>query len=78
MFPVNVKLLSKAVIPQPNIHMSVNDPHAHWLCINSLFSARIMLVLYTVSAVPWLSWKEQLTSLVYCVNRKNRAELLAG
>ena len=63
--PVNVRVLLRAVIPHPNLHLSLKDSHPHWLCMNSLFSARVMLVLCTVSAVPKLSWKEQLTSLVY-------------
>ena len=73
---MNVRLLLKVVIPQPNSRISLNDPHAHWLCIN-LFSTRVTLVLFTASAMPMLSWKEQLTSLVFCVDRKTRAELLA-
>ena len=63
------------MIPHPNLHLT--DSHPHWLCMNLLFSARVMLVLCTVSAVPRLSWKEQLTSLAFCVDCKNRAELLA-
>ena len=35
-------------------------------------------MLFTTSAVPRLSRKEQLTSSVYCVECKSRAKLLAG
>ena len=68
-FPVNVRLLSDAMIPPPNTTL----PHA-LLCVNSVFPDRVMLALFTASAVPLLSWKEQLTSSVYCVDRKNRAK----
>ena len=74
---MNVRLLLKVMMPQPNSRNSLNDPHAHWLCMN-LFSTRMTLVFFTASAVPMLSWKEQLTSLAFCVDCKNRAELLAG
>ena len=40
--------------------------------MKSLFSA-VMLELITTSAVPMLSWKEQLTSSAYCVNCKSNA-----
>ena len=38
----------------------------------NVFPARVMLVLFTTSAVPGLSWKEQLTSSA-CVECKRRA-----
>ena len=79
-FPVNVRVLLRAVIPHPNLQLSLEDSHPHWLCTNSLFSARLMLVLYTVSAVPRLSWKEKLTSLAHSEDCKSKADLdlLAG
>ena len=40
--------------------------------MKSLFSA-VMLELITTSAVPMLSWKEQLTSSAYCVDCKSNA-----
>ena len=47
-------------------------PHA-LLRLNSVLPARVMLVLLTTSAVAMLSWKEQLTSSVHCVDCKSRA-----
>ena len=38
----------------------------------------MMSVSHTASAVPMLLWKEQLTSSAYCVDCKNRAELIAS
>ena len=35
---------------------------SQWLCVNSLCSAKVMLMLYTASAIPKLSWKEHLSS----------------
>ena len=61
-FPVNVRILFRAVIPHPELHLLLNGSQAHCFWVNS-FSTRVMLVLHTVSAVPTLSWKEQLTSL---------------
>ena len=49
-FPVNVTALLRAVIPHPNLH----HLHPHWLLMNLLSSARVMLVLCTASAVPRL------------------------
>ena len=46
------------------------------LCVNSVFPERVMLVFFTTSAVPRLSWKEQLASSAYCVNCKCRATKL--
>ena len=40
--------------------------------MKSLFSA-VMLELFTTSAVPMLSWKEQLTSSAYCVDCNSNA-----
>ena len=40
--------------------------------MKSLFST-VMLELITTSAVPMLSWKEQLTSSAYCVDCKSNA-----
>ena len=45
---MNVRLLVKVVIPQPNSHDLLDDRHAHWLCMN-LLSARVTLVLFTGS-----------------------------
>ena len=77
-FPVNVRVLLRAVRPHPNLYLPLNDLPPHWLHMNSVASARVMLVLCTASAVPRLSWKEQLTSLAYSVDCKNRAKLLAA
>ena len=68
---MNVRLLLRVVIPHPSLKLSLDDSHAHWLCINLLSSA-VMLVLCSASAVPWK------TSLAYCVDCKSRTELLAG
>ena len=77
---MNVMVLLRATIPHPNscTSKSLNDRQVHWLCTNLLFPTRVMLVLFTAaSAVPRLPWKEQLTSLAFCVDCKNRAEFLA-
>jgi len=76
-FPMNVKVLLKVVIPQPNSHKVLNNSHAHLFLMNWLFPARVMLVLYIARAMPMLSWKEQLTSLTDSENCKIRAVLLA-
>ena len=76
-FPMNVKMLLKVVIPQPNSHKVLNDSHAHLFLMNWLFPARVMLLLYIARAMPMLSWKEQLTSLADSENCKIRAVLLA-
>ena len=80
MFPVNDRLLLKAVIAHPNLHPSLNDSlndlHPQWLYVNLMF-VKVMLVLRTVSPLPRLSWKEQLTSSAYNIDCKSRAELLA-
>ena len=52
-FPVNVRLLLRAMIAPAE--MLLQSP---WLFVNSLFPDRVMLVLFTISAVPMLSWKE--------------------
>ena len=62
MFPVKVKWLSDAMIPPPAtmlLHVL--------LCVNSVFPDRVMLVLFTTSAVAMLSWKEQLTIVQHVV-----------
>ena len=67
-------LLSRAMIP-PAVIMSsflVTIPQGV-LCVNSVFPERITLVFFTTSAVPRLSWKEQLASSAYCVDCKCRA-----
>ena len=74
MFPVNVRLLLKVVIPHPNPRVSLSDSHAHWLWVNLLF-ARVIPVLCTPNAVPRLPWKEQLTSLARCVVCKSKVGL---
>ena len=59
-FPVNVRLLLMAKMPATTQ-------------MNSLFFTRVMLVLFTTSAVLGLSWKEQLTSSASCVECNSRA-----
>ena len=76
-FPTNVKILLKVVIPQPNSRKVLKDSHAHLFLMNWLFPARVMLVLYIAREMPMLSWKEQLTSLADSENCKIRAVLLA-
>ena len=50
-FPVNVRLLSDAMIPPPGSQTPATMlPHA-LLCVNSVFPDRVMLVLFTASAV---------------------------
>ena len=66
-FPVNLRLLLKAMIAPPRILL----PHA-LLCLNSVLPVRVISVLFTTSAVALLSWKEQLTSSVRCVDCKSR------
>jgi len=43
-----------------------------------LFPVRVILVVYTATAVPKFPWKEQLTSSVYNEDCKCRAELVTG
>ena len=38
-----------------------------------LFPARVALTLFTTSAMPLLSWKEQLPSSAYCIDCKSKA-----
>ena len=49
--PVNVRLLLRAEIPPPPTQEL--DP-VQWLCVNSVFPARLTVVLITTSAVPRL------------------------
>ena len=66
---MNAMLLLRATMPPPPIHVS----ESQWLCVNTVVPARVTVVLSTTSAVPRLSWKEQLTSSVCCVDCKRRA-----
>jgi len=65
-FPVKVSLQLRAVIPHPP------KQDSQWLWLN-LFSARVVFVLFTTSAVPGLSWNKQLTSSACCVDCKSKA-----
>jgi len=73
-FPVNIRLLSWAVMPPPSVHVEfvTNSSQLH---INSLFPVTVMLVSYTTSVVPTLLWKEQLTSSAFCTDSKNSVAL---
>ena len=72
MFPVNASLLLRAMIAHPTPPVMLLQD---LVCANLVFPARVMLVLFTKSAVPRLSWKEQLFSSVCCVDCRSRATL---
>ena len=74
MFPMNVRLLLKTAMLPPSTKELDFVP---WLRVKSIFPARVTLALFTTSAVPMLSWKEQLTSSAYSVKSKCSANLLA-
>ena len=74
--PPNAQLSRKVVFPLNVRLLLIAPPNAiQWplLCVNSVIPARVMSVLFTTSTVAGLSWKEQLTSSVRCVDCKSRA-----